>query len=273
MAIHLLPAKSATLISGHPLTARLLALAAGTTAMGGGIALLVWSRLGLAPMDVLHAGVSHATGWTFGSGIIVCQLVLATTFIPLRLKPGVGTVAAFVVPAVIADGALPLLPTVAAVPIRIAAFAAGGLLFAAGVAGYLAANLGKLPRDGVMMTFAGPPGDDGRSRTKRVALTRIIVDATFVAGGVALLGPANAVHAGALSPGTLVLAAGTGPLIAHLLKRFARVPGLSPQPMRTSPRHGTDRRQRTQHAKHRRQPGMRQPAPTIQSDRRTPAHV
>ena len=94
--------------------------------MGGGIALLVWSRLGLAPMDVLHAGVSHATGWTFGSGIIVCQLVLATTFIPLRLKPGVGTVAAFVVPAVVADGALQLLPTVDAVPIRIAAFAAGG---------------------------------------------------------------------------------------------------------------------------------------------------
>lgn len=273
MAIHLLSAKPAILVSGHPLTVRLFALAAGTTAMGGGIAMLVWSRLGLAPMDVLHAGVSKATGWTFGSGIIVCQLVLAMTFIPLKLKPGVGTVAAFLVPAVVADATIPLLPTVDAVPIRIAAFTVGGLFFAAGVAGYLSANLGKLPRDGLMMAFAGPPGDNSRARTRRVAMTRIVIDAVFIAGGVALLGPANSVHAGALSPGTVLLAAGTGPLIAHLLKRFARIPGLSPQPTATSPRHGTDRRQPAKHAKHRRRPGMPEPAPTIQPNRKTPAHV
>lgn len=273
MAIHLLPAKSATLISDHPLTVRLLALAAGTTAMGAGIALLVWSRLGLAPMDVLHAGVSHATGWTFGSGIIVCQLVLAMTFIPLRLKPGVGTVAAFVVPALVADGALPLLPTVDAMPIRIAAFTVGGLLFATGVAGYLSANVGKLPRDGLMMAFAGPPGDDSPARTRRVALTRIVIDAAFIAGGVALLGPATAIHTGALSLGTVLLAAGTGPLIAHLLKRFGRVPGLSSQPPATLPRHGTNRRRPAQHAKHRRRPGKRQPALASQQNRKTPAHV
>ncbi len=273
MTIHLLPAKSATLITGHPVTVRLLALAAGTTAMGIGIALLVWSRLGLAPMDVLHAGVSHATGWTFGSGIIVCQLVLAMTFIPLKLKPGVGTVAAFVVPALVADGALPLLPTVDAVPIRIAAFTAGGLLFATGVAGYLSANLGKLPRDGLMMVFPGPPGEDDQARTRRVALTRIVVDAAFVAGGVALLGPANALQVGALSPGTLLLAASTGPLVAHLQKRFARVPGLSPQSTRTASRHATNRRRPAQHAKHRRRPGERQPAPASQSNRKTLTHV
>ena len=80
------------------------------------------------------------------------------------------------------------------------------------------------------MAFAGPPGDDGRSRTKRVALTRIIIDATFVAGGVALLGPANAVHTGALSPGTLLLAAGTGPLIAHLSKCSLVFPASRPSP-------------------------------------------
>lgn len=232
MAIHLLPAKSAALTANSPLAARLTILAIGTTAMGGGIALLVWSRLGLTPMDVLHAGVSHATGWTFGSGIIVCQLVLATTFIPLRLKPGVGTVAALVIPAVVADGTLALLPAVDAVPMRVAAFAVGGLLFAAGVAVYLSADLGRLPRDGLMMAFAGAPGGDPRVRVRRVALTRIAIDTAFIAGGVAFLGPANAVHIGALSPGTLLLAAGSGPLIAYLLNIIARVLGSHHSPLR-----------------------------------------
>ncbi|MEV7042839.1 hypothetical protein [Amycolatopsis sp. NPDC051061] len=248
MAIHLLPAKSAVMISGHPLAVRLVILAGGTTAMGGGIALLVWSRLGLTPMDVLHTGVSHATGWTFGSGIILCQLVLAMTFIPLRLRPGVGTVAALVIPAVVADGTLALLPTVDAIPIRVAALASGGLLFASGVAIYLSANLGRLPRDGIMMAFAGPPSDDRRARARRVALTRIATDTAFIAGGVALLGPANAVYVGALSPGTLLLAAGSGPLIACLLDILARAPGFSPQTAPAEPRHGTGRHRRAQRA-------------------------
>src|SRR6266498_1924613 len=82
VAIHLLPAKKAALTETSPLAARLAILVVGTTAMGCGIALLVWSRLGLAPMDVLHAGVSDATGWTFGSGIVLCQLILAMSHIP-----------------------------------------------------------------------------------------------------------------------------------------------------------------------------------------------
>lgn len=247
MAIHALPAKSAIMINGNPFPVRLLILAGGTTAMGGGIALLVWSRLGLTPMDVLHAGVSHATGWTFGTSLIVCQLVLAMTFIPLRLKPGVGTVAALVIPAVVADGTLALLPTVDAIPIRVAAFASGGLLFAGGVAIYLSANLGRLPRDGIMMAFAGPPSDDRRARTRRVALTRIATDTAFMAGGVSLLGPTNAVHVGALSPGTFLLAAGSGPLIACLLDIFARVPGFSQQATPAVPRQ-TGRHRRAQRA-------------------------
>lgn len=249
MAMHFLPTKSAAQIGGHRLAARMAVLVAGTTAMGVGIALLVWSRLGLIPMDVLHAGVSHATGWTFGSGIIVCQLILAMTFIPLRVKPGVGTVAAFVIPAFVADGTLALLPAVDAVPIRISALATGGLLFTGGVAVYLSANLGRLPRDGLMMAFAGAPDDDRRTQARRIALTRIAIDAAFVAGGVALLGPANAVHVGALSPGTLLLAAGSGPLIAYLLDLIARVPGFSPRSAQAAPRTRTGRHRRTQPAR------------------------
>lgn len=248
MATHPLRSHSIVGLSELQLRGRLTALAGGTMAMGVGIALLVWSRLGMVPMDVLHAAVSHATGWTFGSGIIVCQLALAMTFIPLRLKPGVGTVAALVIPAVVADGTLALLPALDAFPIRVAAFASGGFVFAAGVAVYLSANLGRLPRDGLMMAFSGPPSDDRRAGARRVALTRIAIDAAFVAGGVALLGPANAIHIGALSPGTLLLAAGTGPLIAYLLDVIARIPGFSPQPTRAVPRHGTGRHRRAQRA-------------------------
>jgi uncharacterized membrane protein YczE len=250
MAIHVLPVKSAVAISGTPLATRLTILAAGTITMGVGVGLLVWSRLGLTPMDVLHAGVSHVIGATFGSGIILCQLVLVMTFIPLRLKPGIGTAAAFVIPALVADGTLALLPPVDAVAVRVAAFALGGLLFAAGVAVYLSANLGRLPRDGLELLFIRSSGVVRRSRGRKVALARIAIDSAFVVGGVALLGPANAVHMGALSPGTLLLATGSGPLIAYLLDRIAQVPGISPPPIQPVARRGTGRHRRMQRAGH-----------------------
>jgi len=248
MATHVSRATPAAAIGDQRLIARLGALAVGTAAMGGGIGLLVWSRLGMLPMDVLHAGVSHALGWTFGESLIACQFLLATTFIPLRIRPGLATATGLVIPAAVADLLLAVLPAAAGLPFRVAAFLIGAPLFCCGIAVYLLAGLGSLPRDGIMLALAGARDDLGRARSRRTALVRIGLDAAFVAAGTALLGPANALHAGALAPGTVLLALGSGPLIVVFRRLIAHVPGFSPQPTRAAPRHGTGRHRRTQRA-------------------------
>jgi uncharacterized membrane protein YczE len=246
MAIHVSPAKPAAAIGDHRLIARLGALAVGTAAMGGGISLLVWSRLGMLPMDVLHLGASHAVGWTFGESLIGCQFLLAMTFIPLKIRPGIGTAVALVIPAAIADTLLAVLPSADALPLRVAAFLIGAPLFCGGVAVYLLAGLGSLPRDGIMLALAGARDDLGRARAWRIAAVRMGLDTAFVAAGVALLGPANALHAGALAPGTVLLALGSGPLIVAFRRLAARVPALSPSPIRAAHRRGTGRHRRAQ---------------------------
>jgi uncharacterized membrane protein YczE len=207
---------------------RLGRLALGTATMGVGIALLVASRLGMAPMDSLHLAVARALGWDLGRGILLTQAVLLLTFIPLRLRPGPATIAGFVVPAATADALLALLPPLENVAVRLVAFVLGGVLFCSGVAIYLLSRLGQLPRDGLMLVLGGDRDVAGRNGP-RVAVVRIGLDVTFVAAATAILGPATAVHTGVLSVGTLALALLSGPMIARGLKVFARVPGFSPQ--------------------------------------------
>jgi uncharacterized membrane protein YczE len=215
-------------LAGHawrPPWARVALLGAGTLSMGVGIALLVTSRLGMVPMDSLHLAVAHTLGWTLGSSILLCQAVLLGTFIPLRLRPGLGTVFGLVVPAVTADAVLAVLPPLANITIRLIVFAAGGIIFCAGVATYLAADLGPLPRDGLMLVLAGDRSATGRSG-RRLALVRIGIDTVFVGTATAILGPADAVRTGIAAPGTAVLALASGPLIALSLRYVTRIRGV-----------------------------------------------
>jgi uncharacterized membrane protein YczE len=196
---------------------RLGRLAAGTIAMGIGIGLMLWSHLGMVPLDVLHFSVSRVFGWTFGGGVIAVQAVLLLISLLLRLAPGIGTVLGFVLPAVTADIVLAALPATGTFAVRLAALPAGGLLFCAGVAIYLGADLGRLPRDGIMLVISGDRAGTGSS-PRRLALVRIGLDVVFVVIGVLLLGPSAAVASGALGVGTLALTLGSGPLIAQALR-------------------------------------------------------
>ena len=203
---------------------RLARLGVGTVTMGVGIALLVASRLGIVPMDTVHLALAHTFGWTFGGGIIATQSMLLMSFVPLRIPVGVGTVLAFVIPALVADMLLSMLVPPENLVARIAAFATGGVLFAVGVALYLTADCGRLPRDGIMLALSGDRKATG-ARGWRLSLVRTGIDVAFVAIAAPLLGPAMAAHTGVLAVGTLALAIGTGPLIAVLLQLTAHVPG------------------------------------------------
>jgi uncharacterized membrane protein YczE len=199
---------------------RLGQLLGGTAIMGMGTALLVWSRCGMVPLDVLHVGIAKAFGWSLGWGIFAGQALLALTFLPLRLRPGLGTVAGLVVPPIVADLAFRQLPAEASLPLRITALALGGLVFCAGVACYLLSDLGRLPRDGLLVVYAGARHTIRKVSPRRLIIARITLDVTFIVAGVLLLGIDDALSTGALGPGTAVMVLTNGPLIAALV-RFA----------------------------------------------------
>lgn len=188
---------------------RVLLLLSGTTLMGVAIGLLVRARLGLLPLDVLHSAVAVRTGWTLGVALIVTQALLLALYIPLRIKPGVGTVAAFVVPGIGADITLSLLPALTGTANRLALLVAGACAFSLGVALYLDADLGVLPRDGIIEALA-------RRRGYRPALLRVLTDLLSLTAGCLAIGPALAVHSGLVGVASLALALVVGPLVAFL---------------------------------------------------------
>lgn len=185
----------------------------GTTAMGTGIALLLHARLGLMPLDVLHAAISNRTGWTLGQAFVATQAMFLAAYIPLRIRWGIGTFVAATIPAIVCDLITSVLPPVDNVLVRVALLAIGATAFATGVATYLAADLGALPRDGVMVDLAR------RLRTS-LAPVRVAFDLTSLIIGVVLLGPAHAINLGIVGPASVLLALLLGPTIARLLRHL-----------------------------------------------------
>ncbi|GAB2992297.1 YczE/YyaS/YitT family protein [Saccharothrix stipae] len=192
--------------------ARFIGLVAGTVAMGLGIALLVRARLGLLPLDVLHAAISRHTGWTMGGAFLAVQAVLLLAYLPLRVRPGVGTVVAAAAPALVCDVALALLPDFTLVW-RLALLPLGGTLFALGITLYLDAGMGALPRDGLMLEL------HRRRPWLRLAVIRVVSDVGCLLAGWLALGPVAAVTEGTVGLGSLLLACLLGPVIAILLRR------------------------------------------------------
>ncbi|MDR6593630.1 YitT family protein [Saccharothrix longispora] len=180
-----------------------------------GIALLVRAKLGLLPLDVLHAAISRHTGWTMGGAFLAVQAILLLAYLPLRMRPGAGTIMAATVPAVVCDAALALLPE----PTwgwRLVLLPVGAALFTVGIALYLEAGMGTLPRDDLMLEL------HRRRPWMRPAVIRIVVDTGCLTAGWLALGPVAAVLDGTVGLGSLLLAGGLGPTIAVLLRRASR---------------------------------------------------
>ncbi|WNV83171.1 hypothetical protein [Umezawaea sp. Da 62-37] len=203
----------------------------GTIMMGLGIAMLLLARFGLLPLDVLHVAVAARTGWTIGGAIIAVQALLLMCHVPLRIKPGLGTVVASVIPAVTCDVLIDILPPAEGTAPRLLLLAAGGTCFAIGTATYLGAGLGTLPRDGLMLAVH-------QRRGFSPATIRITADITCLLLGAVIIGPVPAVRTGVLGVGSVLLALLLGPAIARL--RSAR-PASRPHsgPLTISPKEAT----------------------------------
>ena len=121
---------------------RLVQLFLGLALYGVSIAALVLADLGLMPWDVLHQGLARLVELSLGTVIIVVGVVVLLAWIPLRERPGVGTVANVVVVGLVADAVLAVVDPPSSLAVRIALAAGGILVNAVATAAYVGVQLG-----------------------------------------------------------------------------------------------------------------------------------
>ncbi|MCY0906353.1 YczE/YyaS/YitT family protein [Arthrobacter sp. H14-L1] len=184
-------------------SARVLRLSAGLFAYGVAIALMIRGNIGASPWDVFGQGVALSTSLSFGLCTIIISAAVLLLWIPLRQRPGVGTVANAVLIGVFADVGLAFIPRPAHLALQALMFSAGLFLLALATALYIGAGMGPGPRDGLM---TGLVRVTGRPVWQiRTGLELIVVVIGFFLGGVVGLG-------------TLAFAVAVGPLTQLTLK-------------------------------------------------------
>lgn len=180
---------------------RLPRLLSGLVLCGIGISLMVRSGLGLTPWDVLHEGLAERTGLGIGTVIIAVGVAVMLAWLPLRQRPGIGTVANALLIGTVVNLALTALPEPGSSAGRWAFMGVGVFLFGPGSGLYIGAGLGAGPRDGLMTGLA--------ARGISLRLVRTGIEAAVLVIGV-LLG-------GTVGIGTVALAVSIGPLVQFFL--------------------------------------------------------
>ncbi|MFJ2919733.1 YitT family protein [Streptomyces sp. NPDC087307] len=191
---------------GAHLTRRLIQLYVGLALYGASSALLVRAGLGLEPWGVLHQGLAERTGLSIGVVSIIVGAAVLLLWIPLRQRPGLGTVSNVFAVGIAMDGTLALVPDVHGLVAQIAVLVAGVVVNGVATGLYIAARFGPGPRDGLM---TGLHLRTGRS----VRLVRTLIEVAVVVTGF-LLG-------GSLGVGTVLYALAIGPLAQFFLRVFA----------------------------------------------------
>ncbi|MEW1833756.1 hypothetical protein [Microbacterium sp. NPDC079995] len=132
------------------MTLRLLRLVIGLALFGIGCAVLVQAGIGLDPWTVLAEGLALQTGIGIGWLVVITGAIVLLAWIPLRQKPGIGTLANILIVGTVMQGALAVIPAVDDYVWGIVVFLLGIALIAAASGIYLGADLGPGPRDGLM---------------------------------------------------------------------------------------------------------------------------
>lgn len=206
----------ATVPPGTDLRVRLRRLLPGLVMCGVGLALMVLADLGLGPWDALHQGLSERTGLPIGTVGIVVGLVVLAGWVPLRQRPGVGTLCNVVLIGLVIDAVLAVAPQPHAIAVRAACLVAGIAGMGVGSGLYIGAGLGPGPRDGLMTGLA--------ARGHSVRRARTVVEVAALGLGWAL--------GGTVGVGTLAFALAIGPLVQVALDRLGLpAPSAAAQPV------------------------------------------
>jgi uncharacterized membrane protein YczE len=182
---------------------RTVQLFAGLVLYGVSMAFMVESALGLNPWDVFHQGLSKVTGISFGWVVILLGIPILLLWIPLRQRPGFGTLANLVVVGFAVDAALRVLPAGGTIPARVGYLVGGILLNGLATGLYIGSRFGPGPRDGLMT------GIVGRFPRLSIRLVRTSIEVLVLGVGF-LLG-------GTVGIGTVAYALAIGPLVQLFL--------------------------------------------------------
>ena len=196
---------------------RFIQLQLGLLLYGASLALMVRADLGLNPWSVLHQGLSERTGISLGMVVNLVGLLVLLVWIPLRQKPGVGTICNVLLIGTAADVALWALPPIEGLGLRIAFLTAAIVLNGAATAAYIGAGLGPGPRDGLTTGLVRITG-------WRIGWARTAIEVAVLAMGWLLGGVAGV--------GTVLYALANGPLVQWFMARFEIAPKaeVSPAP-------------------------------------------
>jgi uncharacterized membrane protein YczE len=191
------------------LVRRLTQLLAGLVLYGASMGLMIESGLGLNPWDVFHQGLADVTGVSFGWIVLLVGIPVLLLWIPLRQKPGVGTVANLLIVGFSADAALAVLPAGHGIAARVGYLVGGILLNGVATGLYIGSRMGPGPRDGLMT------GVHARFPRLSIRLIRTAIELLVLGAGIALGGTAGI--------GTIAYALAIGPLV-HLFLPKLTVP-------------------------------------------------
>lgn len=195
-----------TRFTGRRLPRRLVQLFVGVFLYGVGIAFIIRGAIGAAPWDVLTQGITHHVPLSFGTVTILVSVVVLLVWIPIRQRPGFGTIVNALGVGPAADATFLVLPEPEMLWARVLFFAIGLTVLAAATGLYIGAHFGPGPRDGLMTGLHQRLGWP-------IWAVRTALEVTVVIIGWALGGNVGA--------GTVAFALLVGPMCQFFMRVFA----------------------------------------------------
>ena len=168
---------------------------------------MITANIGVSPWTVLAQGISFKTGYSIGLTTFIVSISVLCLWIPLKQKPGLGTILNTIIVSVVIDVSLPYLPSPDSLVLQLLQVIIGVLIVGLGSGFYLIANLGPGPRDGLMTGLQ-------KKTNLPIALIRTIIEITAVVCGWYL--------GGVVGIGTVVFALGIGPSVSAGLFTVSR---------------------------------------------------
>jgi|TARA_B110000238_G_scaffold198384_1_gene242905 uncharacterized membrane protein YczE len=184
-------------------------LVLGLVIFGFGESLLIHSMIGLSPWLVLAEGIAINLNWSIGFATFVCSVGVLLIWLPLKQKPGVGTILNIIIIAGTIDLSMYLFNfSINSYFTNLILGFLGVILVGLGSGIYLIANLGPGPRDGLMTGLQ-------RVTQYPIAWVRVCIEVSVVGVGWIL--------GGTVGVGTLLFAFGIGPAVAFGLHLVTKI--------------------------------------------------
>ena len=182
-----------------PKSITLIYLILGLILFGLGETLLITAGVGVSPWTVLAQGISFKTGYSIGLTTFFVSIGVLCLWIPLRQKPGVGTILNTIIVSIVIDVSLPYLPAPELLVFQILQVIIGVVIVGLGSGFYLIANLGPGSRDGLMTGLQ-------KKTNLPISLIRAILEISAVTVGWYL--------GGIVGIGTIIFALVIGPFVS-----------------------------------------------------------